>query len=72
MEIRMSETLKQKEETTVTDRRRFLEAAALSAGVAGLAMAQQTAELQAPKGLGPRAMVDNRFRLLTRHQSPRA
>src|SRR5580692_761097 len=51
----------QTKETTVTDRRSFLAAAAVSAGVAGLAMAQQTAEPQAPAGLGPRAMVDNRF-----------
>ena len=59
----MSETQKQTEETAATDRRSFLAAAAVSAGVAGLAMAQQTEEPQTPKGLGPRAMVDNRFPL---------
>src|SRR5271165_1320413 len=66
--MRMSEYLKQEKETAGTDRRSFIAAAAVSVGVAGLAMAQQTgaganpgAEPQAPKGLGPRAMVDNRF-----------
>jgi hypothetical protein len=61
----MTNDISKHAEEPVSDRRDFITAAAALGGLAGAmlipsAMAQP-AEPEAPKGLGPRAMVDNRF-----------